>query len=322
MIEWTELSHYLTIGMLMAANSIAVGIGEGLASKTALDAMNIQPGARGEISRTMILGSALMETSAILACVMIILLFMNVASQPHSIGTNLAAWGIVAALCLPGIFVGVISAFSVQQACLAVARQPFFASPILQLMLINQSILQTPVIFGFIIAIIIKNQLLFAIDSAQGLRLLGAGISIGLGCIGPIIGLALFAQKACQALGINRTIYNRLLPFSFVSQAIIETPGLFSFVIALLLAFSQTSPGNIPAGIILLAAGLCAGLGTITVGIGSGKTAATACTQMAFFPENTSLITRTSMLAQGIIDTGAIYVFLISLALFLLGQYL
>lgn len=322
-MEAIEFSQYVSIALIIGTNSVAVGIGEGIACQAALDAINIQPAARTDISKTMILGTALMETSALLGLAMGVLLIIGTLGQTHTLGTALASWAIACALCLPGFFVGIFSGLPVKQACLAIARQPFFAPKILRFMLINQSITQTPAIFGFIIAILIKNQLpLATADLAQGLRLLGAGLSVGLGNIGPIIGLALFAQNACAALGINRTIYSKMLTFAFISQAIIETPGLFSLVISFLLVLAQADAGNVPAGLILLASGLCAGMGMIAIGISSGKTAGVTTEQMAFHSQHIAPLTRTSMFAQGIIDTAAIYVFLIAFGLFLIAQYL
>ena len=57
------------------------------------------------------------------------------------------------------------------------------------------------------------------------------------------------------------------------------------------------------------------GISTIAVGISSGKTAATACNEIAKNPGMYALLSRTSLFAQGLIDTFAIYALLIAILL-------
>jgi F-type H+-transporting ATPase subunit c len=208
----------------------------------------------------------------------------------------------------------------VQESCFAIARQPFFQEKIIRLMLLTQSIIQTPIIFAFIVAMLIKNQALYAVALIDALRLVAGGLCIGLGCIGPALGLSIFARTACKSLGINRSIYNNLLSFTLVSQAIIETPIVFSFVISLILiTFGSNHQSPALAIATTLGAAFCMGIGTLGPGISSGKTAATACERITQTPEQYLLLSRLSMLGQGIIDTGAIYAFTIAMLLLFLA---
>ena len=186
-------------------------------------------------------------------------------------------------------------------------------------MLITQSLMQTPVIFAFIVALFIKTQAINVTYLAESLRLIGAGLCIGLGSIGPTIGLSRFSYQACQSLGINRYAYKSIFSFTLISEAIIESPAIFSLVISLVLLTTRVYEPTFTAnGVILLAAGLCMGLGTLGVGINSGKMAAQACKSLAFSPENYSTIMRTSLIGQVLIETGAMYAFLVALLLVIL----
>lgn len=240
----------------------------------------------------------------------------------HTLYTGIATLGIAFAICIAGFLVGIVSAWPAQEACLATARQPFFGQTILRFMLVTQSLIQTPIIFGFIIAIMIKNQIPHVTTFSDSMRLLGAGISIGVGCIGPAIGLATFAKTACRGLGINREAYNKILPFTFLSEAIIETPIIFSLVVSILLLFTSITQDSIFTGTAFLSAGLCIGLGTIGAGISSGKMSAAACHQIALDPANYSVVTRLSTFGQGLIDSAAIYALLIALVLILITNYI
>ena len=125
-------------------------------------------------------------------------------------------------------------------------------------------------------------------------------------------------KSACHGLGINRDAYDRLFSFTFVSEAIIETPIIFALIISIVLITSTIAPDNLLKGVMMLSAGLCMSIGTIGPGISSGKTAAAAAHQIALDPEKYSILSRLSMVAQGLIDTCAIYALLIAGMLILL----
>lgn len=320
MIDLTGFFYYITITLCAAITSIGVGIGESLASIAAISALNRQPAARSDISRAVIVGMALTETAAVIGVVVAFLLVTRVnmlsTSNPY---TGLAIIGIACAISLSGAVVGIASSMPVKQACLAIARQPFFAPKIFNLMLITTSFIQTPIIFGFIIALLILYQAPQVTTSSGSLHLIGSGLAIGIGGIGPVLGLGTFAQSACRGIGFNRDAYNRLLTFTFMSQAFIETPIVLSLVVALILITRAPLPGSEITGIAALAAALCTGISTITPGMSSGQTAGAACTQIAQYPEQYSLISRASILAQGLIDSIAIYGWLVALMLIFLS---
>lgn len=307
--------HYLTIGAAVGINSIGASLGEGLTSKAALEAMDKQPSARADILKIAVLGMALIETAAIMGAAISIILLFDANIEP-TLYSALAELGIMFAICLSGLAVGLASSWPARAACMAVARQPFFGQKILRVMLITQSIIQTPIIFCFIIAVFIKSQLPGVTHLADSLRLIASGLCIGLGSIGPTIGLSKFAATAVQGLGINRNAYGKLLSFTFISESIIETPIIFALVISLMLVSTTTlGPDNLLGAIAMVSAAACMGLGTIGPGISSGHTASAACHQIALNPDNHSVLSKVSMFGQGFIDTCAIYAFLIALML-------
>jgi len=315
MIELAEWLHYATIALAVGINSVGVGIGEGITSSAAIQAINKQPKAKKEISRIAILGTALIETAAIMGVSISIILLLGTQKSSLTPFTALAEIGIALAICLSGLVIGIVSALPAKEACLAVARQPFFGEKILRFMLITQSVIQTPIIFGFIIAIFIKNQAMDAQTIGQSLKLIAGGLCIGLGTIGPAIGLGSFAQVAVRGLGINRYAYPTLMTFMFISQAIIETPVIFALVTALMILTSPAT--SLVSGIAMLSASVCMGLGTIGPGSSSGKTATAACHQIALNPAIYHKVANVSLFGQGLIDTCAIYAFLIAMLMVL-----
>ena len=311
--------HYATVGLVVGCNSVAVGIGEGLASLAAMKAFNLRPSARGEITRTLMLSMALIETSAIIGLTIAFMLLSAPSEGPHTALMHYSTMGIGFAICLTGFTLGIAASLPAQAACFAVARQPFFNKKIQLLMLLTQSLMQTPLIFAFIIAFFIKEKIPHVTSLAESMRLVAAGLCIGLGSIGPTIGLARFARQACEGLGINRYAYKEILSFTLISEALIESPIIFSLVTAFALLGAKISAMSLSTGgAPFIGAAIVMGLGTLGVGIASGNTATAACKQLTHNPEHYSKIYGTSLTAQVLIETFSIYSFLIALLVLIL----
>jgi F0F1-type ATP synthase membrane subunit c/vacuolar-type H+-ATPase subunit K len=315
----SEFIHYGVIASSIAISSISVGLGEGLISWSAINAINRQPAARDDIMRVAIIGMTLVETVAILGLLIAILLLMYTNAYATNHYAHYAEIGIACAMGITGLVIGLASALPAQAACNAVARQPFFAHRISGFMLMTQVLIQTPMISAFLVSLFIQGQSDTAITFSDSLRLLASGLCVGVGSIGPAIGLSAFAKAAVTSLGKNSKAYDKLLSFTFISEALIETPIIFCLIIAIILLFAipKTPITNDIDGIIFLAAGLCAGLGTLGTGISSGKTAAAACTQIGNNPDAYNILSRTSILAQSLIETVVLYTIILSFLMIL-----
>jgi len=315
-----EFIHYGTIALAVGATAVGVGIGQGLTGATALDAINQQPKASGEISRAAMLGMAFLETAGVIGLFVAVVLILSSKPKPITLYSDLASIGIIMSICVTGFVLGISCAWPARTALLAIARQPFESSRILTFMIMAQALIQTPIIASLVIAIFIRNQGVVANNIADSLRLIASGLSIGLGSIGPAMGLAEFTKTACKKLGTHPQSYRKILSFTLISQALIETPIIFAFVIAISLLFVATIPqsGELIKGIAYISAGLCAGIGTFGTGVGSGKTAAAACISIAHDIKQFDSISRLSLLAQGLIETCTIYAMIIAFILLLM----
>jgi F-type H+-transporting ATPase subunit c len=74
-------------------------------------------------------------------------------------------------------------------------------------------------------------------DLVRAASLLGAGLAMGLGAIGPGVGEGFAAGKACEAMGRNPKEAGLLTRTMLVGQAVSESTGIYSLVVALLLIF-------------------------------------------------------------------------------------
>ena len=61
---------------------------------------------------------------------------------------------------------------------------------------------------------------------------LPAGLSIGLGAIGPGIGIGLIGMKAVEAIGRNPDAQNKILPAMLLGMAFAEAIAIYALVIA------------------------------------------------------------------------------------------
>ncbi len=321
MIELSFLINFLVIAAIVAFTAIGVALGQGRAGLGAMQAMNIQPMARTEITRILIISLALMETAAIVAITLGFLLLIDPALQEANLASAIARIGIACAICCTGATIGYVSWKPVYQACMSIARQPFFNNSILNLLLITLSLLQTPVILAFIIAWLIKGQAATTFLLMDGLRLCACGLVMGLGSIGPIIGLSVFSQAALEGIGRNKKSYPKIMTFTFVSEAVIETAVLFTFLIALVMLFTPITPQDSRIrGIMMPAAALCMGLCSILPGINSGKVAGAASKEIATQPEHYSVFSGASIIAQVFLDTLVLNAAIISLIMLLLRR--
>ena len=68
-------------------------------------------------------------------------------------------------------------------------------------------------------------------------KLLAAGLSMGLGAIGPGIGIGLLAMGALQAIGRNPEAQGQIQVNMFIGIAFAEAVAIYALVVALILLF-------------------------------------------------------------------------------------
>jgi F-type H+-transporting ATPase subunit c len=79
-----------------------------------------------------------------------------------------------------------------------------------------------------------------AIEGADLIRaaaFIGAGLAMGFGAIGPGVGEGYAAGRACEAIGRRPEEAGLLTRTMLVGQAVSESTGIYSLVVALLLLF-------------------------------------------------------------------------------------
>lgn len=74
-------------------------------------------------------------------------------------------------------------------------------------------------------------------DLIKAAAFIGAGLAMGFGAIGPGVGEGFAAGKACEAIGRRPEEAGLVTRTMLVGQAVSESTGIYSLVIALLLLF-------------------------------------------------------------------------------------
>lgn len=306
----TTAAHYSSIVLLIALPLFATALGQARIGKAACTALDIQPGNDSGIKKIFFAGLAIAETVALIAILMGIYLFNAPLATLYQIYARIGAW---LAVTVPAILIGYFGSLSVQQALLASARQPFLSTQILNFVLVTQSLMQTPVIFSAIFAYLIQTQTASIETLPQSLQLLATGLTLALCSIGPSIGLSSFIAQACDSLKINRAAYGKLFSFTFISQAIIETPFLLGLAVAIVML--QLEVTTLTKALALLCAACAQGITAFVVSIMSARVSTRVLHGIAHAPEHAPLLGRLSLFCQVFIDTTAIYGLIIALLL-------
>ena len=142
----------LAIGAGIAVfTGLGAGIGIGYATSKATEAVARQPEADGNVSKLLLLGSALAEATAIYGFVvglLIILLLKDSSATPGiAVGAGVAV--------LTGVGAGVGIGLATAKACESVARAPEEDGKISKLLLLGSALAEATAIYGFVIALLI-----------------------------------------------------------------------------------------------------------------------------------------------------------------------
>lgn len=218
------------------------------------------------------------------------------------------------ALGLGGIGAAVGMGIAAAQASESIMRQPLRQGDLLRTMLIGQAVGGSPSIFALVIGLLIL--FLPASSSVSGplyaAAMLGAGLSIGLGCLGSGAGCGWPAGAACDGVARNPDKTTSITSSMIIGQAVAQSPSIFATVIALILIFVPLPGTGLAAIAIAIGAGLAMGASALGPGIGSGTTAGGAIQGLSAWPKAQAPAMRTMLIGQAVCQTPAIFGMLVA----------
>lgn len=241
--EWIKIFAFSSAGLCMGMGAIGAGVGEGMIAAEASKGVARQPKGAGETVQMMLLGQAMAESAAIFALVVAMLLIFNFERNPAE-GTRWVYFacylGAGLAMGLSAIGGSIGAADPATSTCESVARRPHAVREVTPPMLLGAAVAQSTVIYALVVALV----LIFIAPGPGGIvrvaALLGAGLSMGLGAIGPALGEGYVAGCACREIANRPELSTKLLRTMLLGQAVSETTGIYSLVVSLILIFVAT----------------------------------------------------------------------------------
>ncbi|RUA02110.1 MAG: ATP synthase F0 subunit C, partial [Deltaproteobacteria bacterium] len=236
--SYIEISVVLSAGICMGLGAIGSGIGSGYPAGAACVGIARQPAMSGRLMTNMLIGSAVCQTPAIFSLVTsFIILFTDFSGRPIN-PTWAAIVGAGLASGFGGIGSGLGGGLVAETSCDGIARQPETVTPVTNVMLLGQAVTQTTAIYGLLVSFILMFKTFEATSAlAPAAALLSAGICMGIGAIGPGIGEGFTARSAVDGIARNMNATAELTRIMLVGQAVAESTGIYSLVIALILIF-------------------------------------------------------------------------------------
>jgi ATP synthase F0 subunit c len=195
-----------------------------------------------------------------------------------------------------------------------IMRQPDRQGYLLRTMLIGQAVGGSPSIFALVIGLLIL--FLPASSAVSGpmfsSALLGAGLSIGLGCFGSGVGCGWPAGAACEGVARNPDKATPITSSMIIGQAVAQSPSIFATVISLMLMFVPLQSAGLAASGIAIGAGIAMGASALGPGLGSGETAGGAVRGLSAWPHSQAITIRTMLIGQAVCQTPAIFGMLVA----------
>jgi len=222
----------------MGFGAIGSGVGSGFPGGQACLGMARQPAVTNRLTTNMLIGSAVCQTPAIFAMVVaLMLMFMDFGGLPVS-PTWAAFLGAGISTGLAAIGSGAGGGLAAGASCEGIARNPDTFGQVTTTMLVGQAVSQTPSIFGLLVSFILMFKAFPETSSlAPAMALLGAGISMGFGGIGPGIGNGLAAEGAVRWVARNIEAAGALTRTMLVGQAVSQSTAIYAMVVSLVLIF-------------------------------------------------------------------------------------
>jgi ATP synthase F0 subunit c len=233
-----KASALLGAGICMGCGAIGSGVGSGFPGGQACLGIARQPAVTTRITTNMLIGSAVCQTPAIFSMVVaLMLIFMDFSHNAFYPGwAALIGAGLSTGLAAIGSGYG--GGMAAGACCEGIARQPDSVGNATTTMLVGQAVSQTPSIFGLLVSFILMFKTFPESPAlSASMALLGAGISMGFGGIGPGIGNGMAAEGAVRWVSRRLDHAGELMRIMLVGQAVSQSTAIYAMVISLVLIF-------------------------------------------------------------------------------------
>jgi ATP synthase F0 subunit c len=236
--SYLKAAALLGAGLSMGFGAIGSGIGSGYPGGEACSGIARQPAVTSQLTTNMLIGSAVCQTPAIFSMVVALMLtFIDFGKMPLY-PTWAAYLGAGLSMGLAAIGSGYGGGLAAGASCEGIARHPRTATNVTTIMLVGQAVSQTPAIFGLLVSFILMfKSYPESTALSASMALLGAGICMGFGGIGPGIGNGMAAEGAVRWVARNVERAGDLMRIMLVGQAVSQSTAIYAMVVSLVLIF-------------------------------------------------------------------------------------
>ena len=228
----------LGAGLCMGFGAVGSGVGSGFPGGQGCLGIARQPAVASRLTTNMLIGSAVCQTPAIFSMVVsLMLIFMSFDQAP--LGPTWAALiGAGFSTGLAAIGSGYGGGLAAGASCEGISRQPESVGNVTTVMLVGQAVAQTPSIFGLLVSfILLFKRFPESYELQSAMALLGAGLCMGFGGIGPGVGNGMAAEGAVRWVARNVKRAGELMRIMLVGQAVSQSTAIYAMVVALVLIF-------------------------------------------------------------------------------------
>lgn len=308
----TKFAHFAAAFFAITLSSLGAALGQGYAFKGTSESLTRQAESSKAARQLQFVGLLLIEGGPALGLIFAIL-FLYQGTSVLTLPIALAELGIGLAFGLSALASGIAAGCAVAAATHAVSRQPFAAKKLSTFMMLMESFAEVSLIFSFIIGILIRSKITPDLLMPDALKLAAAALTLSLATVGVAIGQSMLASTNIEAVGLNQSMYGKIVTFTFITSAFIETPIFFAFFIALKMLYTSTINISTTQALSFFGAMLSSGLGSAGPAIGAAYISGKGITEATLDPNKYDFLRKTTIFAQLLLESGAIYALLVSL---------
>lgn len=243
-IHVANMAAYLGAALAIGIGAIGSGWGIGYAGVGAARGIARQPHQSSALFRGMLISQAVASNPSIFALVIAFLLYSSGGDKlaaPDSLAQAAAFLAAGISVGLGALGSGAGNGLVAADALEAISRNPKQSSRVTIMMVVGQAMGQTPVLFSMVVSfMLLAGGEEFAKYNASeqvmhACRLLGIGICMGAGALGPGLGSSYIGGKLCEGLARTPEVAQRLNNAYFVGAGVSQSTAIYAFVISLIL---------------------------------------------------------------------------------------
>jgi F-type H+-transporting ATPase subunit c len=227
-MTWEVARVELALGLAVGIAAASISIASSFVVRAASQAIARQPFFAQKIMTFMLIAQSIIEAPAIFAFIIALLVKTQLTTLiTAETSIKLFAAGMVIALGCIGPSIG--QALLARAACTSIGLNKNVYNKLFPFALLNQAIIETPMIFCVLLALIITYT------NPVALKALMAALTLGTAAIGSALGIGYVASRGAYQIALDPTVYANILRPTILAAAFIESSMIYGLIVSLLL---------------------------------------------------------------------------------------